>query len=61
MVQLAPPTLTEDEARHVILYVRSLEKKSPLPCNLVLYEKWASLSPNTNLIKFRLKEKLNNL
>ena len=39
MVQLAPLTLTEDEAWHVILYVRPFGKKPPLPCNLVLYEK----------------------
>ena len=61
MVQLPPLTLTEDEAWHVILYLRSFGKKSPLPCNLVLYEKLAGLSLNTNLIKFRLKEELNNL
>ena len=29
MVQLASLTLTEDEAWHVILYVRSFGKKSP--------------------------------
>ena len=61
MVQFVPLTLTEDEAWRVILYVRSFGKQSPLPCNLVLYQKWAGLTPNTNLIKFRLKEELNNL
>jgi len=39
MVQFVPLTLTEDEAWRVILYVRSFGKQSPLPCNLVLYQK----------------------